>query len=393
MVSLLLAIIYLAFISLGLPDSLLGSIWSIAHKELEVGLSYMGYITIIISCGTVVSSLFADKLNNKLSTGVVVFISVLLTALGLFGFSISSEYYMLLLFAIPYGLGAGAIDASLNNYVALHYSSRHMSWLHCFWGIGTLVGPFVMTYALTCKNNWHDGYLIISIIQFSLAFIMLLALPLWKNVKHNNKIEVKEEKQEALKFKEKLKIKGIWFLLIGFFCYSAIETVVMGWASTYMVRAKGIDTTTAATFASFFFIGMTVGRFICGFVSSKLGDKKMIRIGYAVLFVGIILISLPINEIALPGFIVIGLGCSPIYPSIIHSTPSNFERKYSQAIIGLEMAGAYVASISMPYAFGLLADFITIEIMPIYLLLFSAISIIMLELLVKNRKNNSIINE
>jgi len=389
MVSLLLAIIYLAFISLGLPDSLLGSIWSIAHKELGVSLSYMGYITIIISSGTVLSSLFADKLNNKLSTGVVVFISILLTALGLFGFSIAKEYYMLLIFAIPYGLGAGAIDASLNNYVALHYSSRHMSWLHCFWGVGTLVGPFVMTYALTYGSGWHQGYSIISIIQFCLAFIMLMSLGIWKNVKHEKKEKKEEVIQQALTFKEKFSIKGIWFLLIGFFAYSAIETVVMGWASSFMVNSKNVDAVTAASFASFFFIGMTLGRFISGFVTNKLGDKIMIRIGYAILLLGIVLVMLPINEIALPGFIIIGLGCSPIYPAIIHSTPNSFESKYSQAIIGLEMAFAYIASIGMPYIFGLIADYITIDIMPIYLLFFSVISITMLEILsYKNKRRN-----
>ena len=377
MASLLLALIYLAFISLGLPDSLLGSGWPVIHVDLDVPVSYMGIVTMIISGSTIVSSLLADRLIHKFGTSRVTVISVFLTAVALVAFSFASKFWHLLLIAVPYGLGAGAIDAALNNYVALHYSSRHMSWLHCFWGVGTIVSPFVMSYALT-NATWHDGYLIVGIAQTIIGVILLATLPVWKKTGHES-LEATNEK--AIGLVGALKIKGVPFLLLGFFAYCAAESTAMNWSSTYFVEVKGISEAQAAQFASLFYIGMTGGRFISGFVAGKLGDRKMIVLGTCIAVVGIVVLFLPfeIPALALAAFIVVGLGCAPIYPSIIHSTPFNFGSKHSGAIIGIQMASAYVGSTFMPPLFGLLGRRIGFAFMPIWLAAFLVVMIVMME--------------
>lgn len=376
MYSFLLALIYIAFISLGLPDSLLGSGWPVIYEELNIPISFMGIVSMIISGGTIVSSLLSDKLTRKLGTRVVTVISVILTVIALFGFSFSNKFWMLIVFAIPYGLGAGAIDAALNNYVALHYKSKHMSWLHCFWGVGTIVSPFIMGYALT-NLDWHSGYRIVGFVQLAIATLLIVTLPVWKV---NKKAELAEQKSVGLL--GALKIKGVPFLLIGFFAYCAAEATAMQWASTYFVEVKGISTEQAAFFASLFYIGITVGRFICGFITDKLGDRKMIIIGTCILTCGIILLFIPDNTyiVSLIGFIIIGLGCAPIYPCIIHSTPNNFGSENSGAIIGIQMASAYVGSTFIPPLFGLLGNAIGFKIMPFYLIVFVALMITMTEL-------------
>ena len=270
MYSFLLALIYLAFISLGLPDSLLGSGWPVMHLELGVPISYMGIVSMVISGGTIVSSLMSDRLNRKLGTRIVTVLSIFLTVLALFGFSFSSRFWMIIIFAVPYGLGAGAIDAALNNYVALHYKAKHMSWLHSFWGVGTIVSPFIMGYALTNKT-WNSGCRIVGAIQLAIAILLLVTLPVWKVNKAADETEKK-----SVGLVGALKIKGVPFLLTGFFAYCAAETTAMQWASTYFVEVKGISAERAATFASLFYIGITVGRFISGFITDKLGDRKMI---------------------------------------------------------------------------------------------------------------------
>lgn len=376
MYGLLLALIYLAFISLGLPDSLLGSGWPVMHAELGVPVSFMGIISMIISGGTIISSLLSDKLTRKLGTRVVTVASVFLTVIALFGFSFSDKFWMLIIFAIPYGLGAGAIDAALNNYVALHYKSRHMSWLHCFWGVGTIVSPFIMGYALTA-SSWNDGYRIVGYIQLAIALLLLLTLPVWKV---NKKPELLDNK--SVGFFGALKIKGVPLLLVGFFAYCAAEATAMQWASTYFVEVKNIPTEQAASFASLFYIGITVGRFVSGFVTDRLGDRKMIIIGTCILICGIILLLIPVNSyiLSLIGFVVIGLGCAPVYPCIIHSTPNNFGAENSGAIIGIQMASAYVGTTFIPPLFGLLGNFLGFEIMPVFLLVFVALMITMTEL-------------
>ena len=379
MYSLLLALIYIAFISLGLPDSLLGSGWPVIHTDLDVPISFMGIISMTISGGTIVSSLLSDKLTGKLGTRIVTVISVFLTAFALFGFSFSTQFWMLIVFAVPYGLGAGAIDAALNNYVALHYSSKHMSWLHCFWGVGTIVSPFVMSYDLT-NSNWNNGYRIVGFIQLAIAILLLVTLPVWKV--HNQSAE---KKQQSIGLIGALKIKGVPFLLIGFFAYCAAEATAMSWASTYFTEVKGISTEKAAQFAALFYIGITVGRFLSGFVTDKLGDKKMIIIGTCILSCGIIALMIPVSYplVSIIGFVVIGFGCAPIYPSIIHSTPNNFGAENSGAIIGIQMASAYVGSTFIPPLFGLLGNHIGFKILPVYLIVFVALLITMLELTFK----------
>ena len=379
MYSLLHALIYIAFISLGLPDSLLGSGWPVIHTDLDVPISFMGIISMTISGGTIVSSLLSDKLTGKLGTRIVTVISVFLTAFALFGFSFSTQFWMLIVFAVPYGLGAGAIDAALNNYVALHYSSKHMSWLHCFWGVGTIVSPFVMSYALT-NSNWNNGYRIVGFIQLAIAILLLVTLPVWKV--HNQSAE---KKQQSIGLIGALKIKGVPFLLIGFFAYCAAEATAMSWASTYFTEVKGISTEKAAQFAALFYIGITVGRFLSGFVTDKLGDKKMIIIGTCILSCGIIALMIPVSYplVSIIGFVVIGFGCAPIYPSIIHSTPNNFGAENSGAIIGIQMASAYVGSTFIPPLFGLLGNHIGFKILPVYLIVFVALMITMLELTFK----------
>lgn len=379
MCSFMLVIIYIAFISLGLPDSLLGSGWPVIHSDLSVPLSYAGIVSMLISGGTIASSLMSDRLTRKLGTGRVTAVSVLLTAAALFGFSISDKFVMLCLWAIPYGLGAGAIDAALNNYVALHYSSRHMSWLHCFWGVGTIVSPYVMSYFLTQGGNWQGGYRCVSFIQIAITILLFVTLPLWKKV--NKTADSEEVAPNPLSLGQALSIKGVKPLLTGFYAYCATEATVMLWASSYLVSVKGISAETAAAFASLFFIGITAGRFISGIFSEKVGDRTLIRVGAAVITFGIVLILLPLktSALSLTGLIVIGLGCAPIYPSIIHSTPYNFGKKNSQSIIGIQMASAYVGSTFMPPVFGLIANHISIKLFPLYLIVFAALMLAMTE--------------
>lgn len=379
MYSLLLVLIYIAFISLGLPDSLLGSGWTVMHAEVNVPIPYMGIVSMIISGGTIVSSLLSDKLTRKLSTKIVTMGSVFLTVIALFGFSVSTSFWMLIAFAIPYGLGAGAIDAALNNYVALHYSSKSMSWLHCFWGVGTIVSPFVMSYALT-YSVWNTGYRIVGFLQLGIALLLLLTLPVWKV---NKDTSVSSGKSIGLI--KALKIKGVPFLLVGFFAYCAAEATTMNWASTYFSTVKNMPAEQAARLASLFYIGITVGRFLCGFITDKLGDKKMIELGTGVLLCGVVLLFIPTDYIIVSqiGFIIIGLGCAPIYPCIIHSTPSNFGEENSGAIIGIQMASAYVGSTFIPPLFGLLGGILGYKIMPIYILAFFVLMIVMVEMTFK----------
>lgn len=387
MASLLLAIIYLAFISLGLPDSLLGSAWPEMHQVMGVELSAMGIVTTLIAVGTVVSSLLSDRLTAKFSTQAIVSVSVGLTAVGLMGFSFAPTFATLCLFAIPYGLGAGAIDAALNNYVALHYTSRHMSWLHCFWGVGTVVSPYVMSYALGTELGWAGGYRIVGGIQIGILIILLATLPVWKKAGHTTNVpagEAREEPRQSVGLIGSLKIKGVPYVLLGFLGYCAAESTVMVWASTYFFEAKSTTEEVAAALGSLFFIGMTVGRFFAGFISNRVGDKNMIRAGLAISAIGVIIIAIPAPlPLSIIGFLLIGLGFAPIYPSIIHSTPNSFGKENSQAIIGIQMAAAYLGATLAPPIFGLIANYVEIRLLPLYLAIFMALSLLMLELLNK----------
>lgn len=385
MFQILLVIIYLSFISLGLPDSILGAAWPSMYPGLQVPVSYAGILSMIIAAGTIVSSLQSDRLTRWLGTGKVTAISVAMTAAALFGFSVSSQFWMLCLWAIPYGLGAGSVDASLNNYVALHYESRHMSWLHCMWGVGATAGPYIMGLVLTGGGTWNLGYRVISGLQVVLTVILIFSLPLWKGRSETVEQNGEELVAKALSLREVVKIRGVKEILLCFFCYCAVEQTTSLWASSYLTLYKGIPAETAAAFASMFFIGITVGRALSGFVTMKFNDTQMIRLGQGIVGVGILLMLLPFsNACALVGLIVIGLGCAPIYPCVIHSTPAHFGADKSQAIIGIQMASAYVGTCLMPPVFGLIASHISVALLPVYLLVFLVLMVIMHEAL--NRK-------
>ena len=391
MFHLLLAVIYLSFISLGLPDSLLGAAWPVIYQELDVPVSYAGVIFMVICGGTIVSSLFSDKLTRTLGPGKLTALSVLTTAIALFGYSTSTSYWMLILWAIPYGLGAGSVDAALNNYVALHYKSHHMSWLHCMWGVGASAGPYIMSFALTNGDSWNDGYRYICIMQIVLTCIVFISLPLWKN----RKLENTENSDEgnvgkALSLKEIINIPGAKQVMLMFFCYCALEQSAGLWASSYLVLKYGLNEEIAASFGSLFFIGITVGRAISGFVAMKLDDHKMIKLGCYIIFLGIVFMFMPFGyEISLVGIIIVGFGCAPIYPCIIHSTPDNFGADNSQALIGVQMASAYIGNVVMPPLFGLIANHISVGLLPLYLLIILVVMGVMhrglLNILVNNK--------
>lgn len=384
MVHLLLAIIYLAFISLGLPDALLGAAWPSMYPQFDVPVSYAGIISMIIALGTVVSSLQSDRLTKKLGTGKVTALSVLMTAMALFGFATSHSFGMLCLWAIPYGLGAGSVDASLNNYVALHYESRHMSWLHCMWGIGASAGPYIMGYALTAGWGWNSGYHIIAVLQIVLTAILLCSLPLWKQRPAEVLQDGKVQNVKALSIREVLQLAGAREILVCFFCYCALEQTTGLWASSYLTLHKGVSADTAASFASMFYLGITVGRALSGFLTMKLNDVQMIRLGEVIIGIGVLVMLLPFGQsLSLTALILIGLGCAPVYPCVIHSTPAHFGADKSQAIIGIQMACAYVGTCLMPPVFGLIANHITVALLPVYLLIILVLMVIMHELLCK----------
>jgi fucose permease len=385
MFSILLVIIYISFISLGLPDSLLGSAWPSMYGQLGVPVSYAGIVSMIIAGGTIISSLFSDKLIRNFGTGFVTAVSVCMTAVALFGFSISHSFILLCVFAIPYGLGAGSVDAALNNFVALHYESRHMSWLHCFWGVGATVGPYIMGLCLTRGLTWNNGYLTISVIQIVLTAALFCSLPLWK--KSSAKAKEEEVMHKSISMKKLLMIPGARPALLAFFCYCSLEATAGLWASSYMVLSKGISAVIAAKWAALFYFGITFGRFLSGFITTKFGDRKMVRLGQSIACIGVITILLPLGNMSvLIGLIMVGMGCAPIYPSLLHETPENFGADLSQSIMGMQMACAYVGSTFMPPLFGLIAEHISIKLYPLFLMLFVLIMIVMVERLNKLMK-------
>lgn len=374
MFTILLIIIYVSFISLGLPDSLLGSAWPSMYGGLDVPISFAGFVSMIITGGTIVSSLFSDRLIKKIGTGRVTLISVAMTAAALVGFSMSDAFWMLCLWAVPYGLGAGSVDAALNNFVALHYKARHMSWLHCFWGLGATAGPYIMGYCLTGGLTWNSGYRTIAIIQIVLTAILLFSLPLWK--KQSDEVAVEAEMAADLGIRGLLKLAGAKPILVAFFCYSSLEQVTGLWGSSYMVIERGISPDTAAKWIALFYLGITVGRFVCGFITMKLGDKKMIRLGQVLAIVGIGTLFVSLGDTVLYcGFILIGMGCAPIFPSLLHATPDHFGKEVSQSIMGIQMACAYMGSTLMPPITGFLAEHVSMKLFP-FVLLFMVITMI-----------------
>ncbi|MDR2028074.1 MAG: MFS transporter [Treponema sp.] len=377
---LLLIIIYLSFISLGLPDSLLGSAWPSMYASLNVPLHYAGYVSMTIAGGTVVSSIFSEKIIRRFGTGIVTAVSVLMTAAALMGFSFFHTFIALCFLAVPLGLGAGSVDAALNNYVALHYKARHMSWLHCFWGIGASIGPIIMSAFLINRNSWNPGYRTIGIIQLCLVLILFLSLPLWKK----GKPPEAAGPRGSTKLPKLLYITGVKQVLAAFFCYCTIETVTGLWGSSYLVTVKNISPKIAAQWIALYYIGITTGRFISGFITLKLKSRQMIRLGQGIIASGIIVLVLPLGNTALlPGLFMIGLGCAPIFPSLLHETPENFGEEYSQAIMGIQMASAYIGTTLMPPLFGRIASNAGFTIFPVFIGIVLIVKIIMTELLHK----------
>jgi len=380
---LLLIVIYLSFISLGLPDSLLGSAWPSMYNLLNVPLHYAGIISMIIAGGTVISSVFSARIIKRFGTGIVTAVSVLMTAVALLGFSFSKSFIFLCLCAVPLGLGAGSVDAALNNYVALHYKARHMSWLHCFWGVGASTGPLIMSSFLINNNSWNLGYRTISIIQFCLVFILFISLPLWVK-----KPSESAEKQKSANFKDLFSIVGVKQILVAFFCYCSLETITGLWGASYLVLVKNIAPEIAARWITLYYLGITSGRFISGFITMKLNNRQMVRLGQIIIGCGIITLVLPIGNTALfCGLFMIGLGCAPIYPSLLHETPVNFGEENSQAIMGIQMASAYVGTTLMPPIFGWLASYMSFSIFPIFIGIILLLMVVMVEIV--NRKHKA----
>ena len=385
MVHLLLAVIYLSFISLGLPDSLLGAAWPSMYGQLDVPVSYAGIISMVIAGGTVLSSLQSDRLTRRLGTGKVTAVSVGMTAAALFGFSASGSFWQLCLWAVPYGLGAGSVDAALNNYVAIHYASRHMSWLHCMWGVGTSLGPYIIGGALTSGAGWNVGYQRVALFQVALTAVLIASLPLWRSRRTEEDGLESGGRSRALSLGQIIRIPGVRAVMVTFFCYCAMEQTAILWASSYLVLCRGVSAETAAGFAGLFCIGITVGRALSGFLTVKLSDAQMVRLGQGAAAAGIAAMLLPLGETAaLAGLVLTGLGCAPVYPCLIHSTPAHFGADRSQAIIGVQMASAYVGTCLMPPLFGLVAAHVTAALFPVYLLLLLVLMAAMHESLLRS---------
>ena len=374
---LLLAVIYLIFISLGLPDSLLGSGWPKMQVAFGVPSSYAGYVSMTISFMTIISALLSPRMIRRFHTKWIVIVSIFLTVLGLLGFSICGQYWMLFLFAVPYGLGAGAIDASVNHYVANHYASSVMNFLHCFYGVGAVISPYIMAQALKTAR-WNEGYRWTSYIQMGILLVCLLSLPLWKR----NERSSDGDAEDSAGILEALKVPGVVLTLIAFFAYCSGEATCFLWTPSYFAGTRaGLSDERIASFGSLIFGGLMLGRLISGFISNRLGDRLLIRLGIGIELAGILLVFLPVQGVltAAVGFVVIGTGMGPVYPAIQHMAPANFGRRYSAAVIGLQMASAYMGSTFMPMVFGHLQQAVGIGIMPVYLLLFAGLNIGMLE--------------
>ena len=370
MFSLLLALIYVSFISLGLPDSLLGSAWPQMQESLGVSLSLGGVISFLITASTILSSLMSHRVIQRFGTGGVTMCSVAMTALALLGFSLSDSFLVLCLWAIPYGLGAGSVDAALNNFVALHCKAKHMSWLHCFWGIGATGGPYIMGLCLSRGMGWQAGYRTISFLQMALTLILLLSLPLWK--KQEQPLSGGETvRPQTPQWRKLLKRPGVKAALTAFFFYSALELTTGLWGSSYMVAVRGISPETAAKWISLFYLGITAGRFFSGFLTLRFSDDTMVRLGEGTAIVGIILLLLPLHNLFLcVGLILTGLGCAPIYPSLLHATPQRFGKSLSQSLMGTQMAISYLGSTTMPPVSGFLSEKISMGLYPVLLLVF-----------------------
>jgi fucose permease len=367
MVTFLLVIIYLAFLGLGLPDGLLGSSWSVLRLDIGATTEMAGYISLTVSFSTVISSLFASKLLYKFGTGKVTLGSILLTAIALTGISVSDAFIYLILLAIPLGLGAGCVDAALSNYVALHFKAKHMSWLHCFWGVGAMTGPIVMSFWLRNENNWRAGFVTISIMLTVLVLILLFTLSLWKIFEKEKTADGEEAK--VVSNKEALQIPGVKMFMLTMLCYNGTEAAVSLWIATFLIESKGLSPASAAALSSIFFIGIIVGRLVSGFLSTFVSSKNLIRYGGIIGCVGFVILITPVPyPVMASALFIIGFGGAPVYPSIVHATPERFGEKASPSVIGLEMASAYVGATLTPLLVGLIANQFGMFLIPILLL-------------------------
>lgn len=408
MVTLLLLVIYVAFISLGLPDALLGVAWPLMQVEYAVPVSLAGLVSMTISVNTIISSVLSGRVLKRFGTGRVTFVSVLMTATALLGFSFAPNFIWLVLLAIPLGLGAGSVDAGLNNYVAKNYAASHMNWLHSFWGVGAMSGPIIISQFISNSDSWRNGYLSVAVLQFVLVIVLFFTLPLWKKVAHHTPPNVEmpqstDEKPEQTdasngslinSILSPLRIKGVTPVLVVFFLYCGIEWTMGLWGSSFLVRVKGIDVATAAIWVSFYFGSITLGRFLNGFVAMRVSGKTIIRTGEIFIFIGVIALLLPLpNIFSMLGFILVGLGCAPIFPTMLHETPARFGDEDSQNIMGFQMAVAYIGTSILPPLFGVIASVTSFMIFPIVLLGYIVIMLINSELvnkfMVRKRKLNS----
>lgn len=368
MATILLFIIYLSFISLGLPDAMLGSGWPSMYPAFGVPVSYAGFVTVICGVGTTLSSVLSQWVIARFGPGKVTAFSTALTAAALLGYSLSGSFPLLCLCAIPLGLGAGCVDAALNNYVAIHYESRHMSWLHCMWGVGTTVGPYVMGTVLSAGLTWRSGYQVIALMQAALALVLVLTLPLWGKVRGRMDLPSGAEGTTAIPMGQLLGLPRVKAAVLFFFFYCALEQTAALWASSYLYIHRGVTAEVAAGYAGLFYFGITAGRAITGFLTLRFTDRQLVLMGFAILFMGIVWVVLPLGlPFALAGFLLIGLGCAPSYPCLMHRTPALFGAARSQAVIGVEMAGAYLGSALMPPLFGVVAEGTSFGLLPLWL--------------------------
>ncbi|MBP1967272.1 MFS transporter [Paenibacillus aceris] len=381
MATMFLVVIYLAFISLGIPDSLLGSAWPVIRPDMGASFGFAGILSMIVAGGTIVSSLVSGSLVQRLGTGKVTLISCCLTAGALLGFSMAPSMVWLVFLAIPLGLGGGAIDAALNHYVAENYKAHHMNWLHCFWGVGATLGPIIMSFFIAEHNSWRDGYTTVSMIQFTLAIVLFVTLPLWKRVavireaeRLNSKTpqdQIGELIQPAASSKANVfQIKGVKQTLIAFLFYCGVESTVGLWGSSYLVGARNMTAETAAGWISLYYGGITIGRLITGFITLRVHNRVLIRCGQMIAIAGGLILLLPLPQLFLIGLIFIGLGLAPIYPALLHETPTRFGRENSAKLMGYQMAVAYTGTTFLPPLFGLLATQTTIDLFPFIVLAF-----------------------
>lgn len=390
----LLIIIYLAFISLGLPDSLLGAAWPVMQLDFGAPLDTAGLLFMTVAGGTIISSLVSGKVLKRFGTGKVTLVSVLMTAAALLGFYFAPAVIWLIVCAIPLGLGAGAVDTGLNDYVAANYKAHHMSWLHCFWGVGATLGPIIMAQFISEGNVWRNGYFAISVIQFVLVFILLVTLPIWKKVKNKNNTPLNEKfldeasDEENVNEVSPLKIKGVKLALAAFLFYCGVEAAVGLWGSSFLVNVKGLSAASAAQWVSFYYAGITVGRFITGFITFKMTNRTLIRSGQIIALAGAIILLIPLPPVfSLVGFIIVGLGLAPIFPCMLHETPARFGKQHSQSIMGYQMALAYTGTTFIPPLLGFISSHSTIGIFPVWLILFAA------AMLVSSEKLNQILKK